>query len=362
LPVPWISADIGSVAVAGSASYSGGVFASSGSGADIWGTADAFRYVYQTLTGDGEIVARVATVSNTDVWTKAGVMIRATLDAGSPHGSMFVSSGKGLALQYRTVNGGTSASIAGGAGTAPAWVRLVRAGTSLTAYRSGDGVAWTKVGAITVSMPATVYIGLALTSHNNSALADATYDNVAVTTSAPTWQHRDIGSVGLAGTFSESGGTFTVQGAGADIWGAADAFHFVYQPLSGDGQIVARIVGVDRTHDWAKAGVMIRETLAAGSKHASLFVSAARGVAFQRRTANGGTSVSSAGSLSAAPRWVKVTRSGSTIAAYESTDGVSWTLVGTETISMSVDVFLGIAVTSHNTAALCTATVDGVVR
>jgi hypothetical protein len=362
LPVPWNTADIGSVGVAGSASYNGGVFTSSGSGTDIWGTADAFRYVYQTLTGDGEIVARVATVSNADVWTKAGVMIRATLDAGSPQASMFVSSGKGLALQYRTLNSGTSASIAGGAGTAPVWVRLVRAGTSLAAYRSGDGVAWTRVGAITISMPATVYVGLALTSHNNGALADATYDNVVVTTSAPTWQHRDIGSVALSGSFSESGGTFTVQGAGADIWGTADAFHFVYQPLSGDGQIVARIVGVDRTHDWAKAGVMIRETLAAGSRHASVFVSAARGVAFQRRTANGGTSVSTAGSLSAAPRWVKATRIGSTFAAYESADGVSWTLVGTETISMSVDVFVGIAVTSHNTTALCTATADAVAR
>jgi len=362
LPVPWSTADIGSVGAAGSVSFSGGVFTVNGSGADIWGAADAFRYVYQTLTGDGEIVARVASVSNTDVWTKAGVMIRATLDPGSQQASMFVSSGKGLALQYRTAAGGASASVAGGAATAPVWLRLVRAGTTLTAYRGADGVAWTKVGAVTINMPAAVLVGLALTSHNNAALATAAFDSVAAAASAPTWQHRDIGSVSLAGSFTESGGTFTVQGAGADIWGAADAFHFVYEPLSGDGQVVARIVSVDRTHDWAKAGVMIRETLSAGSTHASLFVSAARGVAFQRRTATGAASVSTAGSLSAAPRWVKLTRAASTIAAYESADGVSWTLVGTETIAMAADVFVGVAVTSHNTAALCTATIDGVAR
>jgi hypothetical protein len=168
--------------------------------------------------------------------------------------------------------------------------------------------------------------------------------------------------VTLAGSSSGTGGTFTVAGAGADVWGAADAFHFVYQPLAGDGEIVARVATLDRTHDWAKAGVMIRETLAAGSTHASVFVSAARGVAFQRRTTTGGTSVSTAGSLSAAPRWVKLTRVGSTLTAYESGDGASWSLVGSETIAMAHDVFVGLAVTSHNTAALCTATFDGVLR
>lgn len=362
LPAPWNSAEVGAVGVAGRADYSGGVFTVSGSGADIWGSADAFRFVYRSLTGDGEIIARVATVSNTDPWTKAGVMIRATLDAGSQQATMLVSPGKGLALQYRTTSGGTSASIAGGAGTAPVWLRIARAGGSLTAYRSADGAAWTKVGTVSIGMPATVLVGLVLSSHNNTTLATATFDNLAVNVSAPTWQDRDIGSVGLAGSSTQTAGAFTVQGAGADIWGTADAFHFLYQPMSGDGQIIARVTGVQHTHDWAKAGVMIRETLAAGSKQASMFVSAARGVAFQRRPTTGGTSVSTAGSLSAAPLWVKLTRAGSTFAAYESSDGATWTLVGTETIAMAGDVFVGLAVTSHTTAALATATFDSVVK
>ena len=132
--------------------------------------------------------------------------------------------------------------------------------------------------------------------------------------------------------------------------------------MNGDGQIMARVTGVQHTHDWAKAGVMIRETLAAGSKQAGMFVSAARGVAFQRRPTTGGTSVSTAGSLSAAPLWVKLTRAGSTVAAYESSDGATWTLVGTDTIAMAADVFVGLAVTSHTTAALATATFDGVAK
>src|SRR4051812_4695019 len=362
LPAPWSSADVGAVGVAGRADYNAGVFTVSGSGADIWGSADAFRVVYRRLSGGGEIVARGAAGADTGPWAKAGGVIRSAPDAGSQQAAMIVSPGKGLALQYRTTTGGASASISGGAGTAPAWLRIVRAGASLTAYRSSDGATWTKVGTASIGMPATVLVGVVVSSHNNTTLATAAFDNVSVNVSAPTWQDRDIGSVGVAGNSTQTAGTFTVQGAGADIWGTADAFHFLYQPMSGDGQIVARITGVQRTHDWAKAGVMIRETLAAGSKQASMFVSAARGVAFQRRPATSGTSVSTAGSLSPAPTWVKLTRAGSTFAAYESSDGATWTFVGSETIAMAADVFVGLAVTSHTTTALATATFDGVLR
>ena len=76
LPAPWSSADIGAVGVVGSADYSGGRFTATGSGVDIWGTADAFRYVYQSLTGDGEIVPAVkscATISCRSLAWSAGV-------------------------------------------------------------------------------------------------------------------------------------------------------------------------------------------------------------------------------------------------------------------------------------------------
>ena len=77
--------------------------------------------------------------------------------------------------------------------------------------------------------------------------------------------------MGAAGdAVSADGSSFSVQGAGADIWGTADAFQFVYQPLTGDGQIVARVASVQNTAPWAEAGVMIRDTLTPGSRHAAL--------------------------------------------------------------------------------------------
>jgi hypothetical protein len=112
-----------------------------------------------------------------DVWTKAGVMIRQSLDAGSAHASMFVSSAKGLAFQRRIARGGSSANT-GVAGAAPRWVKLTRAGQVVTAFTSNDGVAWTRVGQETIGISGTVWAGLAVTSHDAGARATATFDHV----------------------------------------------------------------------------------------------------------------------------------------------------------------------------------------
>jgi regulation of enolase protein 1 (concanavalin A-like superfamily) len=152
-----------------------------------------------------------------------------------------------------------------------------------------------------------------------------------------------------------------VTGSGTDVWGTADAFHYAYRALTGDGTIVARVASVQQNvNAWVKAGVMIRETLDPGSAHAFMLVSASKGVAFQRRGATGGISTSTAGTLSAAPQWVKLARNGDLFSAYESADGVNWTLVGTDNIPMGTTVFVGLAVTSHTTGSAATCTFDGV--
>jgi regulation of enolase protein 1 (concanavalin A-like superfamily) len=108
-------------------------------------------------------------------------MIREHLTAGSPHALMLVSPGKGLAFQRRVASGGVSTSTTGGAGTAPVWVKLERRGSTISAYRSADGVSWTFVGQDTFTMGTDVHVGLVVSSHDNTRLATATFDNVAVT-------------------------------------------------------------------------------------------------------------------------------------------------------------------------------------
>jgi phosphatidylserine/phosphatidylglycerophosphate/cardiolipin synthase-like enzyme len=175
------------------------------------------------------------------------------------------------------------------------------------------------------------------------------------------WAHADIGAVPIAGDAKETGGTFSVTGSGADVWGSADAFHFAYATLNGDGTIVARVASIPQgINAWVKAGVMIRASLSADSPHAFMLGSASRGMAFQRRAVAGGVSDSTPGTLSAAPRWVKLERNGDLFTAYESADGVNWTAVGTDTIAMPAAVFVGLAVTSHATGASATCTFDAV--
>jgi len=156
-------------------------FTVKGAGADVCCSADAFHYAYRSVSANATIIARVATVSGTQAWTKAGVMIRTSTAAGSQHAFMMVSTGRGLAFQRRTATGGTSAHTLLGAGTAPRWVRLVRVGNVITASHSTNGTTWANGGSVTIAMPANVLVGLAVSSHTTAATATATFDQVTVT-------------------------------------------------------------------------------------------------------------------------------------------------------------------------------------
>lgn len=179
IPKPWTSQDIGAVGAAGSSSYSIGNWTVNGSGADIWGTADEFRFVHQTASGDCEMIARVTGVQNTDPWAKAGVMIRETLTAGSTHAFMCLTPGNGLAFQRRATTNGASTHTSGGAASAPRWVRVTRVGSTFTGYQSADGITWTTVGSQAITMGTTVYIGLAVTSHLDGTINSSTFDNAS---------------------------------------------------------------------------------------------------------------------------------------------------------------------------------------
>jgi hypothetical protein len=145
-----------------------------------------------------------------------------------------------------------------------------------------------------------------------------------------------------------------------DIEARSDQFHYVYQTLSGDGTIIARVASIENTNPWAKGGVMIRETLNSGSAEAMTFLTPGNGINFQRRLVTGGITLSTPGPVVVAPYWVEIVRAGDTFTSYSSTDGVTWSLVGSDTIVMASDVFVGMALTSHDNTLLCTATFDNV--
>jgi regulation of enolase protein 1 (concanavalin A-like superfamily) len=181
-PPPWTASDIGGPGVAGSSTVAGGVFTVVGAGVDIWGPADQFQFLAQPLTGDGEIVAKVESLINTDLWAKAGVMIREDGTAGSPNAFAYVSAGVGLIFSRRVTRDGvtTSTSSTALAGAAPWWVRVVRAGNVFTAYVSATGAPWIQLGSTSVPMAATVKVGLAVTSDAPTLTTTAVFSQVTV--------------------------------------------------------------------------------------------------------------------------------------------------------------------------------------
>ncbi len=452
LPTNWTGGDLGSVGTAGSSTYSNGTFTVSGSGSGIQGTSDGMRFVSQSLSGDGTIIARIVSLTSSG-FGQAGVMVRETLDAGAASAfAYYYDYNSNMEFSERASTGANVSNEGSSSGSPPYWVKLVRSGNTFSAYASRDGRYWVQIGTSqTITMAQNVYIGLAVSSQNNSVLATATFDNLSISSTAapapaisslsattgaagaqvliagsgfgtpqggsevtlngarvtveawgdaaiiisiPTgatsgnvvvtvapslnssnpvfftvtsqplpnsWLDEDIGSINTAGSTTYASGTFTVNGSGPGINSSeADALHFVYQPLSGDGTITARLMSA--TGEFAQAGVVILETQDAQATEACLcFSGNSYNIYFEDLTSSGGN-VSSQGQVNvpSLPYWMRLVRSGDSFTAYTSVNGFYWVQVGSaQTITMAQDVYIGLYAASGN-STLTTATFDNV--
>lgn len=177
LPAPWKTMDVGTV-VAGSGTASSGVFALKGAGI-ITGRSDSFRFVYQTLSGDGEIRAQVQSFQGGTVNGNAGVMIRESLTPGSRYVLSDISTNGTCQFKYRKGTGSSTTSANSGSGVVPnTWLRLVRSGGTITSYRSADGTNWTKMGSVNLSMASNIYLGLVVASGQANILSTSSFGNV----------------------------------------------------------------------------------------------------------------------------------------------------------------------------------------
>ena len=454
LPSSWSDADVGTVGTAGSATYANGIFTVKGAGTQIYGTADSFNFAYQSMSGDGSILARVTSIQGGSSFASIGVMIRESLNSGSTNIKLADwPAYRNFYLDLRSSTNGSTSEPTSISAAPPYWIKVARSGSTFSAYGSTDGVNWAQVGASqTISMATTVDIGLAVTSGSTSSLTTVTFDNVSVNSSSnsssvvtgvsattgnvgdqiiisgtgfgssesgsivtlnatpllinawsdtsiaatistgatsgplivsvassmndsnPTtftvtsqplpsgWLDADVGSVGTAGSATYGSGTFTVKGAGSQIYGTADSFHFAYQPVSGDGTIIARVASIQGGSSFAAIGGMIRETLLSSSTNIKLADWPTYHYFYLDLRSTSGASTAEPSQISGTPPyWVKLVRSGSTFSVYGSTNGSSWTQVGSsQTISMAANIDVGLCVTSGSTSALATATFDNV--
>lgn len=372
-PDAWTTSNIGNPVIVGSASSlaptscAGATtscpgFVITAGGTDIWHVRDEFVFVWTPLQGDGAIVARVRDLQQTDPWAKAGLMLRESLAGDARHASIFVTPTEGVAFQRRTEHGGATSHTYGSSAAAPQWLKLERSGALVVAYESPDGRSWTRVGSDVLATGASWYVGIAVTSHNAWAATTATVTGVSVTTSALSsdWSYADVGGPAISGAAGSSGNTFSVAGAGVDVWEAWDQSAFVYQPILGDADIVAHVAGLAAAHPWTKAGLMVRGSLSGDAPHGFAMLTGSNGISFQGRPQPSGLSQQFGVLPGAAPAWLKIERRGVVVNAYTSADGSQWMPIGSAVIALSGAAYIGMAVTSHDASQIAAAVFDSV--
>jgi hypothetical protein len=375
VPAPWTYADIGSVGIAGSASYSSSndVLTINAAGADVWGTADSFGYVYRPFVGDGWVAVRVMTLQNTDTFAKAGLMLRESLDPASPDVILDIRPTGDIEFMSRPSAGAQTEYISGAFNGFTAWILLYRNGATVTAYATNTSA--TKIiGTTTIAMGQNLLVGAAVTSHNVSTLSTATLGLPFLHNYSPRpfpfefMTNIDVGAVGQPGSATYADGTYTVRGAGADIWGTADAFHFVGLSSVPPDEVVARVTAVGNTDPFAKAGIDMRlgRGPAPSDSHVILDVRPTGDIEFMMRQKNGAQTTYLAGTVQQVPVWLKLVVSGTTISGFVSSDGLEWTLVGNaqpDFAEMNAGdgwISGGLVVVSHDPSVLNTSTFDNV--
>jgi hypothetical protein len=243
----------------------------------------------------------------------------------------------------------------------------VRVGDILTAYYKKQLTdTWTSLGQQGLTgFASPVNVGLAVSSHADGTVATAVFKGVYAA-ALPALTARALGSA--TGSASTDGTFYTVHASGADIWGTSDRFMFVGAPIGDNEQITLRVRSIGNTDAWAKAGVMIRESLAANAAHADFIVSAGKGMAMQFRPETNFPSESIGQTAGAAPVWLRLrrTESASTpnqanFQAWYSTDRTVWRpLSASAGFPIAHGALIGIAVTSHASGVETIAAVDDV--
>jgi hypothetical protein len=193
----WMDQDIGNVGASGSVTEVSGGLSVAGSGGDVYGSADEFHFVYQNITGDATVTARVASLTNPNAWTKALVMMRDGSAAGAANVAALLSptSTNSYRMQYRASAGSSTTSVGGAASAIPAFLRVTRAGDTFTASYSTDGATFTPIGSPqTINMADTIMVGIGVTSHADGQLATGVFDNIAITTGASSGSGSGSGS------------------------------------------------------------------------------------------------------------------------------------------------------------------------
>ena len=349
-----------------------------GAGGDVWGPADAFHFVSRKVPDEQQtIVVRVDDLQNTSPFAKAGLMLRTSLEPNAPMVILDVKPDGGIEFMYRPSTGADVIYVGGTLVDGPVWLRLewgqkIGSSTLVVPAVSRDNLHWSVLSP-GEPMPAngSFDAGIAVTSHDTGQLNTAHFAGLSQMVSGAS--SHDIGSTGFTGSavqdsFSNTG-AIAVRGAGADVWGTADSFQFVHSVSflsTTSGTFTVRVVGLQDTNPFAKAGLMVREGSVNSSVDFDLPPNAPSvildakpngGVEFMARLCAGCETTYLGGAQLTFPGYISIEKNGSTFTARFGRDPAALETIG------SVDVFMsewiaGYAVTSHDVNRTTTAVFD----
>ncbi len=380
-PSGWSCQDVGAATGSGQETHaSSTTWTLTSDGMGTANVTDQLRFDAQAVSGDTQLQAHVQLPTHAPGQAQVGLMVRQSLDAGSPLYDVFLAANGDIVVQYRTAfNGGLTITQQASQVQQAHYIEIQRNGDRFSAATSNDGTHYTLIpgSSVTLVLPAQVQAGLFVASGTNSTAITATFDHVSIgntLTNTPVatpstsacvqgWQCLDIGNPLRVGGQSFHNGTWTLKGAGTDIWNVHDQFHFVGQAFSGDGTVSARIVSPADTNPEAKSGIMIRGGTASNAAYYGAFITPADGLLIQYRALPGlQPQVLLTDPTVDFPIYLKIERWNNIFTTYTSSDGLNWTANtdSIQMINMANAAVGGLAASSHVPTTLATDVFDHV--
>jgi hypothetical protein len=310
--------------------------------------ADELTFVYKSLVDDFAVIARIEPPAS-GIAAAGGLSVRVGLEPSAAAVSLAVSASGQLLLHNRTAAGNVNQSWLLGTTGGSSWLKLERRGTVVAAFQSSDGTQWTYMGHGTIPETRPVNAGMVAASENPDATLDvlATGFRIERLSTLPAgWNGVEVGAPrGSTGAFSYLDGAYTTFASSGSIGDLLDRFAFTYIRVTGDAEIVARVLAPG-TPGGSEAGVMARESLDPNAAHVFAAVAAPSTSITKRRIAAGLPTSPGATRTVSPGWWLKLVRRGPLVTTFESVDGAGWTPSSSDIVPLPDTFFLGLAFAS----------------
>jgi membrane-bound inhibitor of C-type lysozyme len=358
------SDDIGAPPLRGSAEFdaSTGQYKITGTGTDIWGKADQFHYVWREMSGNFSITATAKFLTEGIAHRKAILMLRKSLDADSPFVHLAIHGDGMPAIQFRNSKADDTNTVDFPVEGPGIWkLKLVRQGTTVTAWIAKDGAALRELGHTTNQLGSPVLVGLGVSSHTQAATNTVLFSDVSVeelpamagARSLGIFTHSaDVGGPAIKGSVEFSNGQYRVTGSGANMFAKQDQFHYVWREMTGNFTAMATMRFLGQGADHRKAGIMVRQSLDTDSAYADVVIHGSGMPGLQWRSKQGDdTNVFDIPFDGPGTFQIKLVRTGVRIFMYIGQDGAEPKEIAHTEVSFRNPVMVGLAVCSHRTDA-----------